>query len=405
MKKNKKGFTLVELLVVIAILAILATVSVIGYTGFIEKANLSNDQTTIEMINENLAAASAAKKPATAGEAIGMLYKLGIYGEKLTAYSNGFKYVYNLPENKFYLVDKDNKIVYPKAVDVSGDFWALYTDKPADKIEGFTNYVATGSIVNQTALNTVFTSGLNYNFDLQKSGCLAGTVGSFVTVVDGIVMPNSGASKGGDGVKEMPKAEIVAGTTEYTGKIVELNEATDETSAKFTDCIVLVPTTAARPEISNGAVFENCTFVCNESWAIDVLGAATIKNCTFVNCARGINIVAYGGEVVIEGNVFNMPTTNPKANCIQIAGVETGFSDSFSLTVKNNTFASANAAVVVHESCAKEGSLINVGSLTGKVTFSGNTFGELTNGKVVKDPDYSGTGLDALYNFFNGLVK
>lgn len=39
MKHTQKGFTLVELLVVIAILAILATVSVVGYTSYISKAN------------------------------------------------------------------------------------------------------------------------------------------------------------------------------------------------------------------------------------------------------------------------------------------------------------------------------------------------------------------------------
>ncbi|MBQ9979280.1 MAG: prepilin-type N-terminal cleavage/methylation domain-containing protein, partial [Clostridia bacterium] len=45
MRNNKnKGFTLVELLVVIAILAILATVSVVGYTSFIESATVSNDE-------------------------------------------------------------------------------------------------------------------------------------------------------------------------------------------------------------------------------------------------------------------------------------------------------------------------------------------------------------------------
>ena len=38
---TRKGFTLVELLVVIAILAILATVSVVGYTSFINNANNS----------------------------------------------------------------------------------------------------------------------------------------------------------------------------------------------------------------------------------------------------------------------------------------------------------------------------------------------------------------------------
>ncbi|MBR6794867.1 MAG: prepilin-type N-terminal cleavage/methylation domain-containing protein, partial [Clostridia bacterium] len=53
MKTNmkKKGFTLVELLVVIAIIAILATVSVVGYTAFIDKANESNDRSLVTQLN------------------------------------------------------------------------------------------------------------------------------------------------------------------------------------------------------------------------------------------------------------------------------------------------------------------------------------------------------------------
>lgn len=50
MKRTQKGFTLVELLVVIAILAILATVSVVGYTSFIDRANESNAQTEADQI-------------------------------------------------------------------------------------------------------------------------------------------------------------------------------------------------------------------------------------------------------------------------------------------------------------------------------------------------------------------
>ena len=49
-KNNKKGFTLVELLVVIAILAILASVAVVGYTAFIEKAEQSNAETEAHQI-------------------------------------------------------------------------------------------------------------------------------------------------------------------------------------------------------------------------------------------------------------------------------------------------------------------------------------------------------------------
>ena len=49
---KKKGFTLVELLVVIAIIAILAAVSVVGYTAFISRANESNAVTELSQIRD-----------------------------------------------------------------------------------------------------------------------------------------------------------------------------------------------------------------------------------------------------------------------------------------------------------------------------------------------------------------
>ncbi len=53
---KKKGFTLVELLVVIAIIAILATVSVVGYTAFLNKANESNALTEAAQVEEAIKA-------------------------------------------------------------------------------------------------------------------------------------------------------------------------------------------------------------------------------------------------------------------------------------------------------------------------------------------------------------
>ena len=47
---KRKGFTLVELLVVIAILAILAATAVVGYTSFIKKANRSNALSELNQI-------------------------------------------------------------------------------------------------------------------------------------------------------------------------------------------------------------------------------------------------------------------------------------------------------------------------------------------------------------------
>ncbi len=50
-KNRKKGFTLVELLVVISILAILTSVTIVGYVKFVEKARLSNDEQLVSQIN------------------------------------------------------------------------------------------------------------------------------------------------------------------------------------------------------------------------------------------------------------------------------------------------------------------------------------------------------------------
>ncbi|MBR3845768.1 MAG: prepilin-type N-terminal cleavage/methylation domain-containing protein [Clostridia bacterium] len=52
MRNTKKGFTLVELLVVIAILAVLATVSVVGYTSFINRANESTAQQELVQLRD-----------------------------------------------------------------------------------------------------------------------------------------------------------------------------------------------------------------------------------------------------------------------------------------------------------------------------------------------------------------
>ena len=43
-KKDKKGFTLVELIVVIAILAILALILIPAITGYVDRANKSKDE-------------------------------------------------------------------------------------------------------------------------------------------------------------------------------------------------------------------------------------------------------------------------------------------------------------------------------------------------------------------------
>lgn len=55
--RDKAGFTLVELIVVIAILGILAGVGTVGYSGYIKKANQAADEQLLGYINTSFAAA------------------------------------------------------------------------------------------------------------------------------------------------------------------------------------------------------------------------------------------------------------------------------------------------------------------------------------------------------------
>lgn len=50
LKKNRSGFTLMELLVTIAIIAVLAAVSVVGYVVYLDQAKQSNANSTLTQI-------------------------------------------------------------------------------------------------------------------------------------------------------------------------------------------------------------------------------------------------------------------------------------------------------------------------------------------------------------------
>ncbi len=100
-KKTKKGFTLVELLVVIAILAILATVSVVGYTSFIDKANQSVDEQFVTQLNTYLAAEEAAD-----GKPENVLHVQEVLRQ------NGVKsFMATRTKNTLYWVKAENRIV------------------------------------------------------------------------------------------------------------------------------------------------------------------------------------------------------------------------------------------------------------------------------------------------------
>ena len=121
MKRNhKKGFTIVELVIVIAVIAILAAVLIPTFSGLIEKANMSVDMQIVNQMNTALHAEEIVDgKPATVVDAKAILVANGCDDFTPADSKNVFYWVGS--ENRVILWEKDEgdgvttgKVTYPK---------------------------------------------------------------------------------------------------------------------------------------------------------------------------------------------------------------------------------------------------------------------------------------------------
>ena len=116
---NKKGFTIVELVIVVAVIAILAAVLIPTFSGIIDRANLSADQQAVR--NMNIALAAETNKPSNIIDAAAILAKAGFNTEKgLSPAYKGHAYYWFKPTNQVVYVDEtDGKfdLIFPEKVE------------------------------------------------------------------------------------------------------------------------------------------------------------------------------------------------------------------------------------------------------------------------------------------------
>ena len=113
MKRNgKRGFTIVELVVVIAVVAILAAVLIPTFASVIKKANVSNDVALVRNLNEGLKVEEVGgKKNNTMTDALNVAKDYGFEVEKLTPRSSG-EILWDSVNNRFALLDENGNAVY-----------------------------------------------------------------------------------------------------------------------------------------------------------------------------------------------------------------------------------------------------------------------------------------------------
>ena len=118
-KAIKKGFTLVELVVVIAVIAILAATSVGIYFGVTESAKKSNDQTVTNQMNKALMLdATLNGNPKSPSEALAVLEENGFDVTKMTPFQDGAYYLWDSQDNKMILINSEGTIDFPTDVTI-----------------------------------------------------------------------------------------------------------------------------------------------------------------------------------------------------------------------------------------------------------------------------------------------
>ena len=124
-KNNKKGFTIVELVIVIAVIAILAAVLIPTFSSIIKKAKQTSDIQAVQQMNTALAIDGAVTPTSIAGfydalEEVGFTAK-----DYKPLYSDRCFYWVKSLNTVIYYDRATNKIIYPEGVSVTTGWFAL----------------------------------------------------------------------------------------------------------------------------------------------------------------------------------------------------------------------------------------------------------------------------------------
>ena len=281
-RTNKKGFTIVELVIVIAVIAILAAVLIPTFVSLTQKANRSADQQAVVQMNKLLTAeAAGGEGPQKIQDVKAILAENG-YNHKLDPLFKGYYFAWIAEKNVIVLVE-DEKVVYPKKYADYDMFERFYrADESRSQKGGF-----------DAVLMTQGMDSVKANIDV--------TSGTTLTLTNVTIDATDGADNR-SAIKPSAGSVYISDTTIKGNAYAfaqNLNHADNPV------CIVENSTMDGYCALYIGCgnwTFENCTFIGTVTIAG---GNVTFKNCTFTAKTEDTGI-AYDSE-----SFYNTGTSGP----------------------------------------------------------------------------------------------
>ena len=190
-RNNKKGFTIVELVIVIAVIAILAAVLIPTFAGIIKKANISADTQLCKNMNTALSMAKAEGKSVdTMEDVLFAINEAGYVIENLNPTTEGYYFAWDEANDQILFLNNEFAVHYPEDATLNAaKCWITVGDAAEAATvaaQGFALYLEPGFNEALTLANLVSVdTGANANVALKIESANEGTIairGSYATV-------------------------------------------------------------------------------------------------------------------------------------------------------------------------------------------------------------------------------
>ena len=313
-RSTKKGFTIVELVIVIAIIAILAAVLIPTFASLIQKANESNDIQAAKNMNTFLAAANVTGDVKSILDVYDVFEDSGFAVENYTPLYKNRYYFYDKEYNQILYVDGDNDtVLYPtehkgeKYSTLKHNWMSLSMSAPTGKVPTVFEEPKDGNkTMKATVTNAAeYTYVINEYNNAAEGTTLNLTINGTVDMMGGCAIIEK--TNGKVEIKGETGAVVKNITSEYS--YVSTANA-DKTSSKYGTTALIAE---AKNEVTiSGITFENLNvkniYAGNASFLVGTsannlsVSNVTIKDSTLVG-HRWVGAVGgqiYGGKTTID---------------------------------------------------------------------------------------------------------